>query len=420
MLYLPVGGRVKSGMSSWLNRNVVGMTFTSFCADLGYEMVSAVLPGFLTTIGVAAAALGWIEGVADALSSFVKLAAGWYSDRIGHRKPIVAAGYFLSGTGLSIFAAAWAWPLVLAGRLIAWFGKGIRGPLRDAMLSDSTLPEARGRVFGMHRAGDTAGAVLGPLMGVWLLGRLPRPIPSAPFRTIFLVSLIPGLLATASMVFLVQERRTAGNRTRKLWRSVSELPREYRRFLIGVGIFGAGDFAPTLLVLAAAQLLTPEYGAVRAGEIAALFYALRNMVYAATAFPTGALADRMSKTRLLAIGYTLGAATALAAATLFAQGVTGPVTIGAVFALAGVYIGMEDALEGAIPADMIASEERGTAYGLMGAVNGLGDLAASALVGTVWTAVSPVAAFACAGALMAAGAVYVYLFARSAPSHTAA
>ncbi|HEY1337731.1 MAG TPA: MFS transporter, partial [Bryobacteraceae bacterium] len=395
---------------SWLNRNVVGMTVTSFCADLGYEMVSAVLPGFLATIGAAAAALGWIEGAADALSSFVKLGAGWYSDRIGHRKPIVALGYFLSGTGLSIFAAAWSWPLVLAGRMIAWFGKGIRGPLRDAMLSDSTPPATRGRVFGMHRAGDTAGAVLGPLVGVWLLSRLPaRPDPSAPFRTIFLIALIPGLLSFASMVFLVQERRVAANRTRKLWKAVRALPRDYQRFLTGVGIFGAGDFAPTLLVLAATELLTPSHGAVRAAQIAAVLYALRNAVYAAAAFPAGALGDRMSKTKLLAAGYSLGAVTAFAAAGLFLHGAASLVAIAAVFCLAGVYIGMEDALEGAIPADMIASEERGTAYGLMGVVNGAGDLAASALVGTVWTALSPAAAFTSAGVLMAVGAVYVYL-----------
>src|SRR5512142_1159007 len=95
----------------WLNRNVAGMTITSFCADVGYEMITAVLPGFLTAVGVAAAALGWIEGVADAGSSFIKLAAGWYSDRIGHRKPIVVLGYFLSGTAMSVFAVAVSWPL---------------------------------------------------------------------------------------------------------------------------------------------------------------------------------------------------------------------------------------------------------------------------------------------------------------------
>jgi MFS family permease len=388
----------------WLNRNAIGMTVTSFCADVGYEMVTAVLPGFLTSIGVAAAALGWIEGVADAVSSFVKLGAGWYSDRIGHRKPIVTLGYFLSGTMLALFAAAVSWPLVLAGRLAAWFGKGIRGPLRDAMLSDSTPPEARGRVFGMHRAGDTAGAVLGPLLGVWLLAHLPRPNASAPFRSVFLISLIPGLIAVASMLFLVREKRGTGNRTRRFWQALRELPKPYTRFLAGVGLFGAGDFAHTLLVLAAAQLLTPAYGVVKAGELAALFYAVRNASYAAASFPTGVLADRMDKRTLLACGYVLGGLTGLSAAALFYWHVTSLAVIGLVFFVAGIYIGMEDSLEGAIPADMTAAEARGTAYGLMGSVNGVGDLIASALVGTLWTTVSPVAAFSAAAAIMFGGA----------------
>ena len=155
--------------SSWVTRNVIGMTLTSFCADVCYEMVGAVLPGFLAALGISPAALGWIEGTADAASSFLKLGSGWYGSRIGRRKPIVALGYFLSGTMLSLFAAATSWPLILAGRVGAWFGKGIRGPLRDAMLADSTPPEAHGRVFGMHRAGDTAGAVAGPLLGAYLL-----------------------------------------------------------------------------------------------------------------------------------------------------------------------------------------------------------------------------------------------------------
>ena len=390
--------------SSWVNRDVVGITVTSFCADLGYEMVSAVLPGFLASIGVAAAALGWIEGAADALSSFLRLGAGWYSDRVGLRKPIVSLGYLLSGTALAVFAAAASWPLVMAGRVVAWSGRGIRAPLRDAMLSESAPAAARGKVFGMHRAGDTAGAVLGPLIGVWLLSVLPRPNASAPFRTIFLVSLIPGLAAFASMVFLVREKRAGGRRGKELWKSMRELPRPYRRFLLGVAVFGAGDFAPALLVLAAAQLLAPEYGVVRAGRVAALFYVVRNAVYAASAFPAGALADRVSQSKVLAAGYGLGALTAFAAAALFAGRTPGLAAIGAVFVVAGAYIGIEDALEGAIPADLVAPGDRGTAYGLMGAVNGVGDWVASAMVGTLWTVVSPAAGFACAGVLMLAGA----------------
>jgi hypothetical protein len=131
-------------------------------------------------------------------------------------------------------------------------------------------------------------------------------------------------------------------------------------------------------VLAAAQLLTPRYGAVRAGELAALFYTLRNLLYAAAAFPAGALADRMSKLKLLAAGYALGGVTAFSAAAWFRSGATSLAAMAAVFVLAGIYIGIEDTLEGAIPAGLVDAEHRGTAYGLMGAVNGVGDLLASA------------------------------------------
>ncbi|HKE26069.1 MAG TPA: MFS transporter [Bryobacteraceae bacterium] len=397
----------------WRDPSVIGMTVTSFCADVGYEMVSAVLPGFLASIGVAAAALGWIEGLADALSSFVKLFSGAWSDRIGRRKPIVALGYFLSGTALSVFAAAVSWPLILVGRLVAWFGRGVRGPLRDAMLAESAAPEVRGRVFGMHRAGDTAGAVAGPLIGVWLLWHLPHPSPSAPFRTIFLVSLIPGLMSFLSIVLLVAEKPARPGAARSIWGSMRQLPGPFRRFLVAIGIFGAGDFAPTLLVLAAAQLLAPHYGVVRAGQLAALYYVLRNLVYAIAAFPAGALADRMNKQRLLSAGFALGGFTAFAAAALFLNpGAVGPAGLAAIFAAAGVYIGIQDSLEGAIPADLVPTPSRGSAYGVLGAVNGVGDLIASALVGTLWTVVSPQAAFAAAGLLMFAGAGVLFSVAK--------
>jgi len=392
---------------SWLNRNVAGMSITSFCADVGYEMVLAVLPGFAAAIGVAAAALGWIEGGADALASFVKLGAGWYSDRTGHRKGVVTFGYLLSGVALSVLAAAVSWPLILAGRLVAWFGKGIRGPLRDAMLSDAARPENRGRVFGLHRAGDTTGAVVGPLLGVWLLAVLPRGVPSAPYRGIFLISLIPGLIAVASMALLVREARRPPNPEMRLWRSLRSLPGGFMRFLGGVGVFGLGDFSHTLLALAAAQMLTPARGVLQAGQIAALLYALRNGAYAGASFPVGVLADRMNKRTLLAAGYAMGAVTGFGVAALFAARVANLPVLFIVFAWAGLYIGFEKPLEAALTADLVARESRGTAYGLLGSVNGVGDLVASALVGMLWTLVSPQVAFAAAGVLMMCGAALV-------------
>jgi len=145
------------------------MTLTSLCSDACYEMIISVLPGFLAAVGISPAALGWIEGSADALSSFLKLWSGWYSDFIGRRKPIVVIGYLFTGSGMSLFSLAGSWHLILAGRMISWFGKGIRGSLRDAMLSESVPAEFRGRAFGFHRAGDTIGAILGPLAGILLL-----------------------------------------------------------------------------------------------------------------------------------------------------------------------------------------------------------------------------------------------------------
>src|SRR5580704_14230144 len=192
-------------MPKWLTRNVWGMTITSLLSDACYEMVLAVLPGFLPVIGVAAAALGWIEGASDAFSSFLKLFAGWYSDKLGRRKWMIVLGYLFTGTGLSIFSAAVTWIPILLGRVVSWFGKGIRGSLRDAMLSESVDPEFRGRAFGFHRAGDTVGAIIGPLTGVALLSFLPATTPDLPFRRIFQLSLIPGLCAPLVFALVVRE-----------------------------------------------------------------------------------------------------------------------------------------------------------------------------------------------------------------------
>src|SRR5574340_693001 len=171
--------------ASWLNRNVVGMGLTSLLSDVSHEMATAVLPGFLTALGVSAAALGLIEGVADGLASFVKLASGWLSDRAGRRKPIAVAGYVVTGSSTAIFALAAGWPLVLFGRALGWFGRGIRSPARNAILASSVPAESRGKAFGFERAGDTIGAILGPLIAVALLARLQErgAGQACPFRS---------------------------------------------------------------------------------------------------------------------------------------------------------------------------------------------------------------------------------------------
>ncbi|HEY8056408.1 MAG TPA: MFS transporter [Terriglobales bacterium] len=390
-------------MPQWLNRDVVGMTITSFLSDVGHEMVTVVLPGFLHAIGVPAGDLGWIEGSADGAASFLKLGTGWISDRIGRRKPIVAGGYFVTTTALALLAAAVSWPLVALGRVLSWMGRGIRSPLRDAMLADTVAPEARGKVFGLHRAGDTVGAVLGPLLGVFLLARLPHLTPAEPFRIIFLISLLPGLGAVAAFVLLVREHAHAPRQGLRFHHALRQLEAPFRRFLRGVGVFGLGDFSHTLLILAATQMLAPVYGLVRAAQIAGILYVLHNVVYAAASFPIGALADHMSKPRLLAAGYALGGLTTVALALLVSGHHTSFAAWAGVFTAAGAYLAVEDALEGAAPADLLAPSARGTGYGVMGAVNGVGDFAASALVGAFW-GFSPATAFGISAALMLAGA----------------
>lgn len=393
----------------WLNRNVIGMGVTSLLADAGYEMANAVLPSFLAIIGVSAAALGAIEGIADALSSFAKLGVGWFSDRIGHRKPITVAGYFLTGVAKSLFAFAYGWPLILAGRVIGWFGKGVRGPLRDALLTDSVPADARGKAFGFHRAGDTIGAIIGPLAGVGMLAWLqPHAAEiSSPFRTIFLLTLIPGLGSGFAFALMVREKRRGPIQAR-FWAAVRTLPKPFIRFLTGVGVFGMGDFAHTLMILAAAQLLAHRHSLVHAAEIAALLYVVHNVVYAGASYPIGALSDKVGRRGLLTLGYLVGALTAGGLAVAFLENWASPAFLALLFALGGVYIAAEDTLEGAMTADLITAETRGTAFGVTAAVNGVGDFVASTLTGVLWTVFSPAVAFGYASAMMLAGAAVIH------------
>ena len=408
-----------NGLGGWLNRNVLAFGLTSLLGDVCHEMATAVLPQFMRTIGAGAAALGVIEGIADALSSFVKLGAGFHSDKIGHRKVWTVAGYALTAVAKAIFAFALAWPLILLGRVLGWFGRGIRGPLRDAMLADSVEPRFRGKAFGFHRAGDTAGAVLGPLLAFWLLGlaadhpdllkpftSLFPPFANAPgpaFRVIFLLTLVPGLLSVAAILFLVKEKRRPANHTLRFWRTLRAMPKDYRTFLVGVGIFGLADFAPTLMILRATNLLEEPLGIVAASRTAVLLYLLRNVVYTAASYPIGALSDRFPRSRYLAVGYGIAVITFLGFA--FA-----PASIGWLaffFGLAGVFIAWEDTVEGAAVRDYIDDATAGTAFGVLGVVNGIGDLVSSLAVGLLWTAFGAQWGFGYAVAVGLAGTLWM-------------
>jgi len=383
-----------AGKGRWLNKNIFAMGLTSFFSDFGHEMATAVLPAFLLQLGGSAALLGLIEGVADASISGMKLFSGWLSDRLGKRKPLAAIGYMLTALGVGSFSLAFSWPQVLLSRVVAWLGRGTREPPRDAMLVDSTEPQYHGRVFGFHRAMDTVGAIIGPAAAFFL-------IKGMELHTIFLIALIPSLLAFLTMVTLVKETRRQEDKSSRFIKSVKNLPRNFKFFLAAVAVFGLGNFADSMLILRATDLLSPGMGAAQASSMAILLYTLHNVLYAGASFPIGIIGDRLGNRNVLILGYVLTGITSVG----FICNTSDIVFLGVLFVFAGIAIAITDAMEKAVAADLLPEDLRGTGYGTLASVNGLGDFASSALVGLLWTSISPVAGFGYAAILCIAGGV---------------
>jgi len=401
--------------AGWFNRTVIGAGLTSLLADVAYEMATAVMPGFFAILNIPGAFLGLVEGTGDALANFVKLGVGYYSDRIGKRKAIVVSGYALTGVSLSLFAFALGWPLILLGKSLAWIGKGLRGPLRDAILADSVAPQDIGKAFGFHRAGDTVGAIIGPLLGAFLIASIPADALTylltagdggdRPHRFVFLLTLIPGIASALVFLWMVREQRFTPRPGVRFRESLAELPKPFRRYLVAVGVFGMGDFSHMLLVFTATTLLTQTHDEKYALVAGPILYATRNTWQAITAFPVGALSDRLGRRGLLVGAYYLGVLVMLGFAAAYFWQIGSLTYLIVLFVLAGIYIGIQEALEGAMTADLIPDRtRRGTAYGALGCVNGVGDFAASVVVGLL-IAWRPEVAFVYAAAWMFAGAV---------------
>jgi len=386
----------------WLTRNVWAMAMLSLFSDMGHELITAVLPVFLASFGGGAAALGAIEGLSDAASSLVKLWMSHYSDRVGRRKPVLLVGYLATAL-MGTFAFVTAWWQMLVIRTIAWMGRGARGPVRDALLSESVPAEARGRAFGFERAMDTVGAVLGPLIALSLIGTM-------NLRHIFLISFVPGAITVFIVLFILKDNPRVAQPSLKIWSSLASLPYSFRRYVWTVGVFGLGNFAHTLLVLRVVTLLTPGYGAVSAGRIGIGLYIFHNVLYAAVSYPAGALGDRAGKKMVLVTGYALFGLMCLG--FLFV-GTNLPGLI-VLFALAGIYMGLIDATERAIAADLLPLDRRGIGYGALATVNSFGDLLSSLVVGLLWTHVSIPAGF-WFGAVMTLTGALVFLLAPPLP-----
>jgi hypothetical protein len=228
-----------------------------------------------------------------------------------------------------------------------------------------------------------------------------------PFRFVFWLMVIPGALSVFTFWRLVDDPHASPNPSARFWATLKDLPAGFRRYLSAVGVFGLGDFAHTLLILAATEMLTPRFGMARAAAIAGMLYVLRNTVQTIASYPIGVLADRLGHHRLLLAGYALGACTAGMMAVLFIVATDRIVPLAVVFSLAGTYMAIQDALEPTIAAKYLTAGSHALGYGVLGSVNGVGDFLSSMLVGTVWTVGSPEMAFASAAFLMVAGTVWL-------------
>lgn len=355
-------------MPTWLTRNVGVLSAVSFLQDAASELLYPLLPIYLTTVlGAPAAVVGAVEGVAEGAAALTKLAAGPLGDRFA-RRPLIATGYGMAALGKVMIAAATAWPGVLAGRVVDRLGKGIRGAPRDALLVVDIDDAARGRVFGFHRAMDTLGAVVGPLLGLAGYELLDHRI--AP---LLWVAVVPAVLSVA-LVFLVREARRVGPKRGKAFAGVRDLPGRYWRVTAVLVAFGVVNFPDALLLL---RLNEIGFSVVEV----ILAYVTYNAVYAVSSYPAGLLADRVPRPAVFGIGLVFFAIGYLGLG-LTTDAVAAWLLIG----VYGLFTGCTDGVGKAWISSLVGADLQAGAQGLFQGASGFAVLAAGLWAGFLWGA----------------------------------
>jgi MFS family permease len=349
------------------------LSAVSLMQDAASELMYPLLPILLTTVlGAPAVVVGLVEGVAEGTAALLKYASGRFSDRVG-RKGLVTTGYSLAAVGKVIVAAAGVWQVVLVGRVVDRVGKGVRGTPRDALLADDVTPGQLGRVYGFHRAADTAGAVIGPLLGLVALAATGGDVAAALW-----VAVVPAVGSVVLTLFIRERRRARTPATpnaparRRARLHLPALPRDLRRVVVVLGLIALVNFPDALVLLRVSEL-----GFTAAGVVAA--YVLYNLAYTAVSFPAGVLADRWPRSRVFALGLTC-----------FAIGYTGLGLVAGgwvvllLLVVYGGFNGFTDGVGKAWVSGLVPPEVRGRAQGVFQGVSGGAVLVAGLWAGLLW------------------------------------
>lgn len=369
-----------------LDSNVRRLGVVSMLTDLSSEIAYPIFPLFVTTVlGAPVALLGLIEGIAEATASLTKYPFGQATDYTGRRKPFVLGGYSLGTLGKLIIALSGGWPLALAGRFTDRLGKGMRTAPRDDLIAANTRPGQQGLAFGLHRAMDTLGAVLGPLVALLLVEA------NVPLRWIFAIAVIPGLLGVLAIIVLVHEHRE--DPQRRAFRLSLPASPAFRWLLAGSLLFAVGNSSDAFILLKA-----QDVGMGTATVI--LLYMLYNLVYAGASLPLGGLSDRVGQYPIVIGGYVVFAAVYAG----FAAAGSGW-SLAALFASYGLYIAATEGTSKALIGRAIPTGERASALGLYYTATGLATFTASTVGGLLWSAWGPWATFAYGAAAALAAAV---------------
>ncbi|WP_334141441.1 MFS transporter [Rhabdothermincola sp.] len=388
----PGQGPIARAPETWLTPGVTGIGGASLLADAGHEIPTALLPSLLTsTLGAPASVLGLIEGVSDGLAGLARLGGGALADDPQRRRAIAVGGYTTTAVLSAATAgatAAWQVAILRAG---AWTARGLRVPARNALLADIAPPSTYGRAYGLERAMDNLGAVIGPLLAIVLVG-------AVGVRWAIGLSIIPGLLAALSIVYAIRHTVQPRVRVREPIR-VRIRPVLRGRLggvMAGISIFELGNCAATLLILRATDLLGAGRDAETAAQLAIGLYVAYNIAATLASIPAGRHGDRRGATRTLAMGVAFFAV----AYALFAVGASTVLGLAPAFVAAGVAIGMVETAEHAAVATLAPETLRGSSFGLLSAVQSGGNLAASAITGILYGLVSPAWAFGALAATM--------------------